>query len=351
MKKTIGIIIAVAVVAGMVLLLASNKKKMVEQTSSASSKDNVEKVVTIPVQEEAYDLSFTSNAVTQAVSELNFVSDVSGRVEEIYVDKGSRVRKGTPLLKIDPELYEADYNASKAAYEALKKDEQRFSRSNEAGGVTDQQLDNIRTQLVAAESRYIASKWKYENTTIKSPMDGTVNTRFIERGSLIAPNAPLFEIVNDSRLKLICNVSESRLGLLEKGQEVTATDSSLPGVEFTGKITHVGLKTDRGLNYPVEITLNSAPELRIGMYMKVQFSDASGHKGILVPRKAIVGSAKSAVVYVVSDSRAWRREVRLGEMIGDKVEILDGLEAGEQIVTAGLMNIGDGTFVKAEQTL
>lgn len=347
MKKITGIIIAVAAVAGMVLLLAGNKKKMNEQTSSTAAKDNVEKVITLPVLEEDYDLSFTSNAVTQAVSELNFVSDMSGRVIEIYVDKGSRVRKGTPLLKIDTQLYEADYNASKAAYEALKKDEQRFTRSNEAGGITDQQLDNIRTQLVAAESRYIASKWKYENSTIKSPMDGTINTRFIEPGSLIAPNVPLFEIVNDGRLKLMCNVPETRLGLISKGQEVTATDSSFPGVVFTGRITHIGLKTDRGLNYPVEITLNSAPQLRIGMYLKVQFADAGGHKGILVPRKAIVGSAKSSIVYVVRDGRAWRREVVLGEMVGDKVEIIDGLEAGEEIVTAGLMNIGDGTFVNA----
>lgn len=345
MKKITGILIALAVVAGMVLLLISNKKKMLEQTGMTAGKDNVEKVMTMPVREEEYDLSFTSNAVSQAVSELNFVSDVSGRVVEIYVDKGSRVRKGSPLLKIDTELYEADYVASKAAYEALKKDEQRFTRSNEAGGITDQQLDNIRTQLVAAESRYIASKWKYENTTVKSPMDGTVNGRFVETGSLIAPNAPLFEIVNDTRLKLICNVPESRLGLIQKGQEVTATDSSLPGTVFTGKITHIGLKTDRGLNYPVEITLNSNPELRIGMYLKVQFADTEGHKGVLVPRKAIVGSAKSSVVYVVNDSRAWRREVTLGEMIGDRVEIRDGLQAGEEIVIAGLMNIGDGTFV------
>ena len=347
MKKITAIIIAAAIVAGMVLLLVSNKKKMIEQTGSTAAMDNVEKVVTIPVQEEEYDLSFTSNAVTQAVSELNFVSDMSGRVEEIYVDKGSRVRKGTPLLRIDTQLYEADYNASKAAYEALKKDEQRFTRSNEAGGITDQQLDNIRTQLVAAESRYIASKWKYENSTIKSPMDGTINTRFVEPGSLIAPNAPLFEIVNDNRLKLMCNVSENRLGLIAKGQEVTATDNSFPGVVFTGKITHIGLKTDRGLNYPVEITLDQSKDLRIGMYLKVNFADAGGHKGILVPRKAIVGSARSSVVYVVSDNRSWRREVVLGEMVGDKVEILDGLEPGEEIVTAGLMNIGDGSFVNA----
>jgi len=345
MKKTVGILIAVLFVAGMVLMLVSNKKKMVAESTTGAGRNKTERVETYKVTQESYDRSFTSNGLCQAVSELNFVSDVSGRVVEIYVNKGSHVKKGAPLLKIDTELYEADYKAAKAAYEALCKDEQRFTRSNEAGGITNQQLDNIRTQLVAAESRYVMAKWKYENATVKAPMSGTINNRFVEVGSLIAPNAPLFEIVNDGNLKLTCNVPESRLALIRTGQKVTATDSSLPGVEFTGKVSHIGIKTDRGLNYPVEIVLDRNSNLRIGMYLKVRFSEGEDHLGILVPRKAIVGSAMSAVVYVVDGERAFRREVSLGQMVGERVEVIDGLKSGEEIVVAGLMNVGDGTFV------
>lgn len=345
MKKTIGIIIAVLVVAGMALLLISNKKKMQEQTSSAASADRTETVSTIKVAAEPFSRDFSANGLTQAVSELNFVSDVSGRVVAIYVDKGSRVSKGTPLLKIDTELYEADYKAAQAAYDAMKKDEERFTRSNEAGGVTDQQLDNIRTQLIAAESRLTASKWKYENSVVKSPMSGTINMRMVEVGALIAPNAPLFEIVNDGQLKVTCNVPETRVGLLSVGQQVTASDSSLPGVVFTGKVKNIGIKTDRGLNYPVEIVLDRNPELRIGMYLKVQFSDDEEREGILIPRKAIVGSARSADAYVVENGLAVRRPLALGTMIGDRVEVLEGLESGDELIIAGIMNVGDGTPV------
>ena len=344
MKKTIGILIAVLAVAGMVLLLVGNKKRSKEQTESVSSVANTEVVMTCLASGARFDRSFTSNGVAQANSELNFMSEISGRVVAIYVDKGSKVGKGTPLLKIDSELLEADYKATLASYEALKKDEERFTRSYEAGGVSNQQLDNIRTQLVAAESRLAVSKWKLDNAVVKSPIAGTINNRFVEMGALIAPSAPLFEIVDDSRLKVICNVPESRVSMIKTGQKVNVTSGNAAKV-FSGTVKNVGVKTDRGLNYPVEIVLDKDPELHNGMYLKVTFDSEGSQAAILIPRKAVVGSVLSANVYVVRDGKAEKREVRLGEMYGDSIEILEGISEGEEIITAGLMNVSDGTAV------
>lgn len=346
MKKTSAIIVVVLILAGMAALLLTNKRKSQSRAASALVFDKSETVSTEILEKEFFRRDFSANGVSKAAKDLNFVSDVSGRVVAVYADKGSRVAKGTPLLKIDTELYEADYKAAKAAYEALKKDEQRFTRSNEAGGVTAQQLDNIRTQLIAAESRLTASRWKYENAVVKSPMAGSVNARFVEVGALIAPNAPLFEIVDDSSLEVVCNVAENKLGLVSVGQRVSAGDSSLPGVEFWGTVKHVGIKTDRGLNYPVEIALDKDSRLRVGMYLKIRFSDAQGREGLLIPRKAVVGSAMAASAFVVEDGKAVRRELVLGDMQGDRVEVLEGLKEGDEIIVSGLMNVGDGSEVK-----
>ena len=345
MKKISGIIIGIAVIAGIVLLLASNRKKAQEQTSSVAM-DQTEVVTTYTVTKEACNRDFTSNGVAQANSELNFVSEISGRVTSILVDKGSRVAKGTPLLKIDSELLEADYKAALASYEALKKDEERFSRSFEAGGITNQQLDNIRTQLVAAESRLAVSRWKLDNAVVKAPIGGTINNRYVEQGALIAPNVPLFEIVDDSRIKVTCNVPESKARLLKAGQKVTAASNDAAGGTFTGTIKSIGVKTDRGLNYPVEVLMDKNAGLRAGMYLKVLFEAGDEQTGILIPRKAVVGSVLSADVYLVRDGKAERRAVRLGEMFGDRIEILDGLEEGDVIIISGLMNVSDGSAVK-----
>lgn len=345
MKKIIGIVISVLVVAGIVALLASNKKKMAEEAASTIQAEKAVSVSTFTAETESYSVEFSANGPSQAVNELNFVSNTQGRVVAIYADKGRYVRKGDPLLKVESELLESDYNASLAAYEAMKQDVERFTRSNEAGGVTDQQLESMKTQLTAAKSRLDRSRKMLDDAVVKAPMTGIINMRYVELGSLIAPNVPLFDIVNDSQLKVMVGVPESKIKLLAKGQKVTATNSEEPGKVYTGRINYIGIKTDRGLNYPVEIYLDKDSSLRVGMYLKILFSDNTQRDGILVPRKAIVGSAKAANVYVVENGKAARREVVLGDMIGDRVEILEGVSAGDEIITAGIMNVADGTEV------
>lgn len=346
MKKTTGIIIAVLVAGGVAALLVSNKIKMNKETSATIQAEKSVAVSTFNVQEEDYSLEFTSSGITQAVSELNFVSNTQGRVIALYADNGKFVHKGDVLLEVESELLNSDYEASLAAYEAMLQDVQRFTRSNEAGGVTGQQLDNMKTQLAAAKSRMDRARKMLEDAKVKAPMTGVINSRFVELGSLIAPNAPLFDIVDDSRLKVTVNVPETRVKYLEKGQKVSATNNSTPGRTYTGTINFIGIKTDRGLNYPVEIYLDRDSELHIGMYLKVRFGDNASRTGVLVPRKAIVGSAKAANVYVVEDGKAVQREVVLGEMVGDKVEILGGVSAGDEIITAGIMNVADGTEIR-----
>lgn len=346
MKKIIGIAVALLILAGMAFLLVGNRKKMKEQTSSASLAEREVAVYTDTVAERSFSHDFTSNGISQAVNELNYVSSVSGRVIAVYVDKGRSVRKGDALLKIDAELLESDYQASLAACEALRTDVQRFERANQAGGISDQQLESLRTQLVAAESRLARSRKMLEEAVVRSPMAGTVNARYVEPGSLIAPNVPLFDIVNDRALKVPCNVSEDKVKRLAKGMQVSLTSGTVPGKTFSGHISHIGIKADRGLNYPVEVLPDPDADLRIGMYLKVQFGGGALRTGILIPRRAILGSAKAADVYRVRDGKAALQEVSLGEMIGDEVEVVSGLAAGDVIITSGIMNVADGVAVK-----
>ncbi|MPM99543.1 putative efflux system component YknX [bioreactor metagenome] len=223
----------------------------------------------------------------------------------------------------------------------------RFISSKEVGGISDQQLESLQTQLIAAKSRYEVSRRRLSDATVRAPMDGIINMRYVEIGSLIAPNAPLFDIVDNSDLKVICNLPESKINHIKKGQTVILTHNSLKREKFTGRINFIGVKTDRGLNYPVEIILDNNNLLRVGMYMKVNFISNTNHRGILVPRNAIVGGQRSSMVYLVKNGKAVAQEITLGEMIGDRVEVLSSLNEGNIIITSGLMNLSDGTPVKS----
>ncbi len=343
LRRTAAILSLVLIVAGTVAILNSRKNRRESSAAEAVSERSVS-VSTARVERGRIELAFSVNGVTQPVRELNFTSDVSGRVTEILVEKGSRVSRGTPLLKVDSELLKADYTAAEAAWRALVKDEERLSRSHAAGGVSGQQLDAVRTQLIAAESRMSVSRRRYEDASVKSPIAGIVNAGYVEPGALIAPNSPLFEIIDDSRVKLLCLVPDSRVALLSQGGEVTAESSE--GV-FSGRVAHIGRKADRSLHHPVEVLLDRDGRLRAGMYLKVTFCGEQTREAMLIPRRAVSGSAVAgAVAYVAAGGKASRRVLTLGEMRGEEVEVLDGLSEGEEIVVSGLMNVYDGAQLK-----
>lgn len=346
MKKAVAALTSALVITGMVVLLINNRKRMIQQSMSATEFGRAVNVSTIKVERSFISDGFTADGVTLAGRELTLNSDIAGRVVEIFVDKGERVSKGTPLLKLDDELLLADYLAAKAACEALERDERRLANSNEEGGVSLQQLDNIRTRLSEAQSRLTVSRRRYEDAVVKSPIEGTVNFRYAEVGSLVAPNSPLFEIVDGRRMKVLCHVAEDRVRLLAVGQKITATVPNGSGAVCTGRVAHIGIKSDKGLNYPVEVTLDGNSGLKIGVYLRVRFCEGCWHDGILIPRKAVIGSSRSPLAYSVEDGKARSRALKLGNMSGGSIEVLDGLREGEEIIVAGLMNIADGVEVR-----
>ncbi|HKM93172.1 MAG TPA: efflux RND transporter periplasmic adaptor subunit [Prolixibacteraceae bacterium] len=345
MKKWINIIIIAALIALVVMVLNRNKRTNLEKTELAAKASTAVPVLIDVVKEETLSANFTSNGTLEPVKELSFVSDVSGRIVSIKVEKGSRVVKGQTLANIDNEMLKADYQASEATYLALKIDYERFKNASENGGVTAQQLDNIRTQYISAESRYINSKRRLADATIKAPISGVINEKYIQIGALLNPGARLFDIVDNSTLKLRCSVSEQQVLQLKIGQSIEATCSAFPRENFGGSITFIGSKADRGFSYPIEITINEPLELKAGMYMTAHFASNTENTALLIPRNAVSGSVKSASVYVVKNGIAQQNNIVTGTMVGKKVQVLQGLQAGDSIVVSGLINIANGVKV------
>jgi RND family efflux transporter MFP subunit len=348
MKKLSSIITVIVLIAVIVVILVFNRKRSIEQTQIASGAASGVTVGMDVVREEQANLSFSSNGSLEPVRELSFVSDVSGRVLEVFADEGTHVSKGQVLIQADEEMLKADFAASEAAYNALKTDLERFTNANKTGGVTDQQLETIRTQFIAAESRYISSKRRLADAKVKSPISGTIIRRYVEVGAYLNPGARLFDIIDDSQLKAWCNVTERQVLLLKKGQSVRIECDAFPGERYTGIITFVGSKADRSLNYPVEISVSGREkkDLKAGMYITANFDIAAEQKVLMIPRSAITGSVKNAKVYTVTGGRAAEKVVTVGSMTGNKVEILDGLQAGDSIVVSGLINVADGVVVR-----
>jgi membrane fusion protein (multidrug efflux system) len=188
------------------------------------------------------------------------------------------------------------------------------------------------------------------DTRVKAPIKGFINKRFIEPGSMLTgmPATAMFEIVNVSSLKLTVTVDESQVANLKLGSPVDVTASIYPDVKFTGKITFIAPKADSTLNFPVEIEIanTSSNDLKAGMYGTALFASKQQKQSMMVvPRTAFVGSVSSNQIFVTENGIARLKTVTAGRILGDKVEILNGLSNGESVIVTGQINLQDGNKV------
>ncbi|MFP9113991.1 efflux RND transporter periplasmic adaptor subunit [Flavobacterium sp. RHBU_3] len=349
MKKVIYIVVIAAVIGGGYLILNKNKEKNDAETAVVAQQNSTVAVRTATATQGVPDLAYTANGNFEAKQQLEFPAENSGRVINVLVDEGDHVHKGQVLATIKGEQLSIMLQSAKASYDNAKADLQRYESAFATGGVTKQQVDNAKVALANAKAQYEQTRVNLGDTSVKSSINGIVNSRNIEPGSVVSPGTVLFELVDVSSLKLKVNVPESQVATLKLGTTVKVTASVYPDKEFSGKVTFIAPKGDTSLNFPVEITIANNPnnELKAGMYGSVVFGTASKQPEVLsIPRTAFVGGVGNNQVFVVKDGAAKLTKVVAGRIFGDTVEVLNGLTAGEVVVTSGQINLTDGSKVE-----
>jgi len=350
MKKTIlYIVVAIAVIGLMGYILSSNKAKNEAETAVVSQKNATVAVRIAEVKTGTPNMDYVANGNFAPFQELSFAAENSGRVLKVLVDEGSSVKIGQTLAIIEGDKLNIDVQNANAAYQTALADFQRYENAFKTGGVTKQQVDQARLNLTNAKSRLSQARITYGDATIKSTINGIVNARHIEPGSVVSPGTVLFDLVNVSKLKLKVTVNEQQVATLKQGSPVKVKASVFPDKEYAGKVTFIAPKADASLNFPVEIEIAGNPnnELKAGMYGNAIFeTNSAQHTPIkTIPRNAFLGGVGNNQVFVVKDSVARLTKIVSGRILGEEVEVLSGLNEGDVVVTSGQINLQDGTKV------
>ncbi len=327
--------------------LNSNKKTI-------DAKADLSKTVRafVPVEAEAVGTALLSNqletdGIFLPAKEMLVISETAGRVIDILAQKGDNLREGSPIAKIDDEMLRIELEATQANLAKLRKDRERLTNLIEGDAAPKNKMEDLELGILAAEAKEKGLKKQINNTTIKAPMTGTLGMRFIERGSVIGPGIQVGQMTNLDQLFLMVKVTEHDVMQVRKGMTVQVAPDVLPNSSLMGKVTNIGLRSDNSFTYDVEISVTNpagAP-LRGGMHAKAVFAFQQKRDGLVIPRRAVAGSLQEAKVYVVQDSVAYLRPVRLGIVQADKVEVISGLQKGEKVITSGQLNLKDGTKV------
>lgn len=335
MKKSLMLIVAVAALVG----CNSNQKKGGDSTVVA-----VEEAVAIKVcaaesmdveQLETYTseiLPYKENDITPAAQGLH--------IDEIKVDVGDRVKAGQVVVTLNrTNLKQLEINLA-----TVQDSYDRMVPVHKAGGISDQQLLELENTLNLQKEMVDNMK---RNSVITSPISGVVTARNFENGDLFV-SMPILHIMQIDKLKVMANVSEQYYPVVKVGQKVDITVDIFPGETFEGKVTRINPALDaQTRTFGVEITIpNSNERLRPGMYARATFNMGK-YSGVMVDDVAVQKQAGSSerYVYVIKDGVAEFRFVRDGRRVGNKINIIDGLEPGEQVATTSFIRLANGKKV------
>lgn len=308
------------------------------ETQAETDKKNVkvEEVRLMPV-----DQLSTFTATVEANTVNNIAPAMGGRIRSIHVDVGSRVGKGQTVVTMDA----ANYSQQQTQLVTLKRDYERYLELYNVGGISKQQLDQMKAQLDVAQT---ALNNLGENTRLTSPINGVVTVRNYDPGDMAA-GQPILTIENINPVKVIINVSESFYSRVVKGMPAKVQVDALSDEVFEGKVSLIHPTLNPvSHTFPVEIEVNNSDQrLRPGMFSRVTMNFGTNDRP-LVPDMAVLKQTGSndRYVFVEKDGKAVYTLVQLGTRIDDKYEIVSGLSAGDRVIVQGNAGLIDGTEVK-----
>ncbi|MFY0252930.1 efflux RND transporter periplasmic adaptor subunit [Chitinophaga sp. 30R24] len=352
MKKFI--IWSLVTIGAVVLILwkLNANKKANEAKIEFVKQSNIGDIPVLVQQVSRNDFSqgFLANGNFAPIRELSYLAEAAGRVTKLLVDEGSVVKQGQPVAYLDGEIVNTDLASAKVNLNQLKVDKERYESAFQTGGVTQKQMDDARLQYEVAKTRYEAASRRVSDTYVKAPISGIINKKYIEQGAYLSVGNKMFDIVDVSRLKLAVSVPEGQVVNLKKGQQVEVTSNVFPETKYQGTITFIAAKGDNSLNYPVEMEVNNIPgkDLKAGMYGTAHFVNPAVDKTIFIARTAFIGGVNSNEIYVLDGKAARKRKVVAGRIVGDQVEVREGLSEGETVITSGQINLTEGATVSVQ---
>lgn len=320
-------------------------------SSSGNDENNKERkmpvrVAAAEIENVTNDLEFTG--VVQAYEVAHIAPSMPVRIEKILVDVGDKVSKGQLLVQMDrTQLFQAQVQLDN-----MEKELSRLDTLLKAGAVTQQNYDQLKTQYDVAQSNIANLSTQ---TEIRSSLTGVVTGRYFSDGEMFSmtpgpAGKPAIVTINQIQpVKVMINVSERFFPVLQVGQTAQVTSDVFPNRVFNGRVNKLSPVVDRvSGTFSVEIVIDNSDEaLRPGMFARVSLN--LGQQDIfLVPALAVLKQSGSdeRFVFVVEDQKAVRQTVRTGRKFDAQIEILSGINQGQQLVVSGQHNLIQGSEVE-----
>lgn len=380
LKKVLYILIPLMLV-GIIVIRLKNNKDTTQKNVYQFNKDQAINVKTDTVRLESISAGYFYTGTFEPNKETRLSAEVQGKINAMYADAGSIVKKGQALIKLDDALLNQQLNtvnvqiqnikaeveiqlqANQIQINGLEDDVRRYKIFVAADAIQGIQLEKAELQLQTAKNQRsnIMQKSSLKNaealrasimaqlnkTTVYAPFNGVVTAKLSEVGAFASPGIPLLQVTDISQLRFTVTVPESNLKLFDYKNSYEIIADAAPEIKLQGKTSLIGSKANVGNSFPVQFTVNNVLNLTIksGMFGKLNLKNDTPEQGIILPASVIVGSESQPQVYLVKNGKAILQNITISKKFENKVAVSAGLKEGDVIVTTGFINLFDGANV------
>ncbi|HSR52456.1 MAG TPA: efflux RND transporter periplasmic adaptor subunit [Acidobacteriota bacterium] len=368
-------------------LADSDNQTKVEGTEKA---EQVTPVELSSVEVDAVSSFVSATANLRPLRQVEVVNRSDGQVLKVYVQEGAYVREGDLLVKFDDtqhqirlataqkQLAQARLQLEKAALRKAKAQTQiensqeeyeRYKKLYDEQLVSEREVAQLQYQIEEIEhdikisstdilelenrveelgSEINQNKLEIERTEVKAPFGGRIVERMVEPGQTFSNLQPLVRLADLTPLYAEVYLSEREAMLVEPGQPATIVLGARKDSSVKGRVARIAPIVDQSTG-TVKVTVEAHPSSSLfkpGAFVRVDIKTDTRQQAILVPKRSILEEDGQEFVYVVEDDKARRQEVETGYSSQGRVEILEGLEEGQKVVSAGQGALKDGAKVK-----
>jgi multidrug efflux pump subunit AcrA (membrane-fusion protein) len=383
-----------------VLVAAAAAACSKNETAQARGREAAAKAVKVEVvKRERVARSVDLVGTLAAVDQVTISSEADGKVSQILADLGDRVHAGQPLVRVDQEKQQYNFEQQKAAlartlaqYGApdpqhlpdiektpdvqkasadLRQAKQAFDRTSELfkrALVPQQMLDdaaatlqskqagydlslqnakNLRASIQASEASMKLADRQLRDTEIRAPFDGYVEKRLVNLGELVKTQMPVMSIVRVDPLKVVAEIPEKMAPWIRDGQQVEMHVDAYPDRTFTGKVSRISPAVNTATRaFPFEaLAPNNNGLLKPGTFARVHIESGKVDDIITLPYAVLQYRYGVNRVFTIEGDKLVAHELKVGERIGDRIEILGGVSAGDRVAANDIDKLADGMKV------
>lgn len=290
---------------------------------------------------------YNTNGLLTAVKLVQLYPEIDGRVEQTFIQQGMPVKQGQLLIQLSDRLMRAQLQEAEAKMNFAQSEYRRSKELYDQKFAAKSVLDDKQSRLEVARAEVAIAKARVDQTRIEAPFDGVIGLTKVSEGAMVNRNQELGTILMLDPLYVDFSVPESFLKDITLGGTVyVEVDGGLP---MEASIHAIDTKAQAGTHSVQVLALldNKDHTMRPGQFARVAVNLGQESDAVLVPNAAVERQGTRSYVFLVIDNTAIEKQVVLGTKEGDVVQVKEGLNGGETVVTVGQVNLHDGAFVKA----